>query len=79
MQSAFLTKEKQSFLLKKHIKERLPEYAIEIIIDIVFVLLILKLCNGENVALAIALAVVCALGKITADIFGYRKKLKNKE
>ena len=71
----------KNFLLKKHIKENLFEYALDVIITIALVVIILILCDGENFILGIILAAAFSLGKTVHRVLSYKKirsELSNK-
>lgn len=71
--SNFTMKEKKKFLLKKYIKNHLFEFAVECIINILFVLLIIYLCEGTKYFLGVILAIVYSIGKIINSVKIYKK------
>lgn len=72
----FNIEEKRDYLLKKHIKENLSQYIIDMIVTILFSTVLLYWCKAESFVLGIVLSVVYSLGKSVASIRAYKKTLK---
>ena len=48
MSSKFSEKEKQQYLLKKHVKDHIFEYVLDFVGPIILVIILLKLCKAEK-------------------------------
>ena len=74
--SAFTDKEKQEYLIKKHLKEKAFEYIADMVITILVITVVLVLCKAENLVYGIILAAVYSLGKTAFSLNDYKAKLK---
>ncbi len=74
MSSRFTTEEKRRWLLKKHIKNHLFEYALDLIGPVVIAVLLLYICKAEDILLGAVLAFFFALGRVVYDIVHYKKE-----
>ena len=75
MENKFTEKEKQKFLLKKHLKNHLFEYLVDIFLNVIFVLIILYLCQAQDIAIGIVFAIFYSLGKVAYQIVSYKKSI----
>lgn len=73
--SEFSVKEKQSFHMKKYLKEHIIDWIIGAVVDVVFVLLIVIVCDGTKYGYAVLLGVAHALAQAVKDIRDYKKTL----
>ena len=53
MSSKFSEKEKQQYLLKKHVKDHIFEYVLDFVGPIILVIILLNLCKADNLILGI--------------------------
>lgn len=74
MENKFTAKEKRKFLFKKHIKNHLFEYLIDIIGPPILAALLLYICKAENYAIGIGIALVYALIKVIYNLYHYKKE-----
>ena len=79
MSSKFSEKEKQQYLLKKHVKDHIFEYVLDFVGPIILVIILLKLCKAENLILGIVFTAAFAVGKIVYEIHHYKKDYIDKE
>lgn len=79
MSSKFSEKEKQQYLLKKHVKDHIFEYVLDFVGPIILVIILLKLCKAENLMLGIVLTAAFEAGKIVYEIYHYKKDYIDKE
>lgn len=73
MGNAFNEKEKKNYMLKKHIKNNLFQYILDIVGPMVFTLVLLYLCKAEDIIYGIILSLALSCGKILYDFNHYKK------
>ncbi len=71
--SAFTEDERKNFLLKKHIKNHLFEYILQIAVNIGFACFIVYISGGSRYLLCIALAAVYSVIRLLFDLQSYKK------
>ena len=71
---SFSIEEKRKFMLKKHIKNHLFEYAVDFIGPIILTALILYLCKAEEFLYGILLSAAYSIGKTIYNIYHYKKE-----
>ncbi len=74
MESKFTTEEKRNWLLKKHIKNHLFEYVLDLIGPVICAVILLYVCGAEDILLGAVLAFFFALGRVIYDIVHYKKE-----
>lgn len=74
MDSKFSKKEKRRYMLKKHIKDHLFEYVLDIVGPLTFALLLLYLCKAENYVYGIIVSVAYSFGRIVYNLYHYKKE-----
>lgn len=71
---AFTAKERKRFQLKKYCKDHWFEYAVELVVNVLLVLLILYLCGGTKYLLGALMAVVYSIAKTLYTVYIYKKE-----
>ncbi len=61
-------------MLKKHIKDHLLEYTLDIIGPMLLTILVLHLCKAQDYIYGIILSLVYSLGKVLYNIHYYKKE-----
>lgn len=74
MNSNFSKEEKRKFMLKKHIKDHLFEYILDIIGPMLLTILVLYLCKAQDYIYGIILSLAYSLGKVLYNIHYYKKE-----
>ncbi len=74
MSGNFSKEEKRKFMLRKHIKDHLFEYILDIIGPMVLTILVLYLCKAQNYIYGIILSLAYSLGKVLYNIHYYKKE-----
>ncbi len=74
MSSNFGKEEKRRFMLKKHIKDHLFEYILDIIGPMLLTMLLLYLCKAQNYIYGIILSLAYSFGKVVYNIHYYKKE-----
>ena len=74
MDSSFSKEEKRKFMLKKHIKDHLFEYILDIIGPVILTILVLYLCKAQDYIYGIILSLAYSLGKVLYNIRYYKKE-----
>ncbi len=77
MNSNFSKEEKRKFMLKKHIKDHLFEYILDIIGPMLLTMLVLHLCKAQDYIYGIILSLAYSLGKVLYNIHYYKKEHVN--
>jgi len=77
MQEKFSKEEKRKYMFKKHLKDHLFEYVIDFFGPILLTILILYLCKAEEFIYGIILAIAYATGKLTYNLYLYKKDYVN--
>ncbi len=77
MESQFTVAEKRKWQLNNHLKNHAFEYILDIILTVVFVCILLKLCNAENVVFGVLISVGWAVGRVAWQIHLYKKEYVN--
>lgn len=77
MANKFNEKEKKKFMYKKYLKEHAFEFILDMFLSIVFVVLILFLCEGKRYDLGVILAIAYSLGKSLGKMNNYKKDYLN--
>ncbi|MCI8352220.1 MAG: hypothetical protein HFJ58_01115 [Clostridia bacterium] len=72
--SAFSEKEKRNYRLKKHIKDHLFEYLLDIVGPLLFTMLLLYICKAENYIYGICLSIAYSCGKVFYNLYYYKKE-----
>ena len=75
MNNGFTYEEKRKFMLKKHIREHLFEYILDIIGPMVLTVVLLRLCHAENYLYGIILSAAYSVGRIAYSLRYYKKHL----
>lgn len=75
MDTGFTQEEKTTFLLKKHIKDNFFNYLIDMIVNLVFVIILLYLCEAQRFAFGILLSIAYSIGCIVSSIVAYKKTI----
>lgn len=70
----FSKEEKRKFMLKKHIKDHLFEYILDIIGPMILTMLILYLCKAQNYIYGVLFSLAYSLGKVLYNIHYYKKE-----
>lgn len=81
--SSFTEKEKADFLLKKHIKNHMFEFVLEVIVNVAFADLIVYISNRNEYLFVSLLACIYSFAKILYNLRVFKKdyiniNLKNK-
>lgn len=79
MKSSFSKQEKKKFILKKHIKDHLFEYILDILGPMLLTLLILYLCKAEDYIYGILVSLAYSLGRVLYSIHYYKKDYIDKD
>lgn len=80
MNSKFTREEKQKFKLRKHIKDHLFEYILDVVGIVLVTLLVLYLLNREDKFIfGIAASLVYGIIKTIYKIYSYKKDYLNRE
>lgn len=74
MNSSFSEDEKRKYRLKKHIKDHLFEYILDIIGPLVLTMLLLYICKAENYIYGIGLSLAYSFGKVLYNLHYYKKE-----
>lgn len=74
MENHFSKEEKRKYRVKKHIKDHLFEYILDIIGPLLFTMLLLYLCKAENYVYGIILSIAYSFGKILYNLHYYKKE-----
>ncbi len=74
MENKFTLEERRRSLLKRHIKEHLFEYVLDVVGTVVCAVILLKICKAEEIFFGGVLAFVYALGKVVYQIVHYKKE-----
>ena len=74
MNSNFSKEEKRKFMLKKHIKDHLFEYILDILGQMLLTILLLYLCKAQDYIYGIILSLAYSLGKVLDNIHYYKKE-----
>lgn len=74
MNGNFSKEEKRKFMLKKHIKDHLFEYILDIIGPMLLTILVLHLCKAQDYIYGIILSFAYSLGKVLYNIHYYKKE-----
>lgn len=74
MKSNFSKEEKRKYMFKKHIKNHLFEYILDLIGPTLLTLLLLYLCKAENYIYGIALSIAYSFGRISYNLYHYKKE-----
>lgn len=73
MKSGFTRDEKRKFLLKKHIKNHLFEYGMDLVAPVLLTIFLLHLCKAENFTYGILVAATYSVVKLISNIYYYKK------
>ncbi len=71
---SFSKEEKKSFAFKKYLKEHLFDFALDIIGPMILTILVLYVCEAEEILYGIIISLCYSLGKIINRIRYYRKE-----
>ena len=74
MNSHFSKEEKRKFMLKKHIKDHLFEYILDIIGPMLLIIFVLYLCKSQDYIYGIILSLAYSIGKVLYNIHYYKKE-----
>lgn len=74
MRGTFSKEEKKKFMLKKHLKDHLFEYILDLIGPAILTMLMLYLCKAENYLYGILLSLAYSLGRIIYNLHYYKKE-----
>lgn len=82
--SGFTEKEKAAFLLKRHIRNHMFEFVLEIIVNVALADLIVYISNGNEYVFVSALAFIYSIIKILYNLWVFKKEyisinLKNEQ
>ncbi|MCD7917510.1 MAG: hypothetical protein LUF84_03480 [Clostridiales bacterium] len=74
MNQSFTTEEKRRFRLKKHLKDHLFEYVLDILGPMAFAAVLLYLCEAERFAYGILLGLAWGVGRVAYRLYHYKKE-----
>lgn len=74
MNNSFSEDEKRKYRLKKHIKDHLFEYILDIVGPLVFTMLLLYICKAENYIYGIGFSLAYSFGKVLYNLHYYKKE-----
>ena len=77
MNSNFSKEEKRKSMLKKHIKDHIFEYILDIIGPMLLTILVLHLCKAQDYIYGIILSLAYSFGKVLYNIHYYKKEYIN--
>lgn len=72
--SKFSKDEKKKYMFRKHIREHLFEYVLDIIGPMILTWLLLYLCKAEEIFIGIIVSFFYSLGKVVYSIYHYKKE-----
>lgn len=74
MKDSFSVEEKRKFMFKKHLKNHLFEYILDILGPLIITIIILYLCKAEEFIYGIIISIAYSLGRVTYNIYHYKKE-----
>lgn len=74
MNNSFSKEEKRRYMFKKHIKNHLFEYILDIVGPLLLTMILLYLCKAENYMYGVALSIAYSFGKIIYNLHYYKKE-----
>lgn len=74
MKAQFSVEEKKKYRFRKHIKDHLFEYILDLIGPVLLTLLVLYLCKAEDYLYGIAVSVAYSAGKLVYRLRSYQKE-----
>lgn len=77
MKGNFSKEDKRKFMLKKHIKDHLFEYILDIVGPMLLTILALHLCKAQDYIYGIILSLAYSFGKVLYNIHYYKKEYIN--
>lgn len=61
-------------MLKKHIKNHIFEYLVEMVTTILYTIILLYLCGAKDIALGILFSIAYSLGRTVSEVKRYKKE-----